>query len=127
MKEQLRELKKELIKTPMKENYIEYVKIERKIVKVEKMLADNYEAQSDKRTFVTYVLSYGTKLLLGIMLFLVVVINRSEPVIIFSERFNFVPFSGIISFASKFNNSISVPFWVFVNNYVFRQLASELK
>lgn len=111
----------------MKENYIEYVKIERKITKLEIEIRENNEAQSFQRNVINYGLNYGLKFLLGTALFFVVVMNRNEPVIIFSKKFNFTPFSGIMSVASKFENCISTPFWVFVNNYVFRQLASELK
>lgn len=111
----------------MKDNYISYVKIERQITKLEIEIAENFEKQSMQRNLINYGLNYALKFVLGFSLFIIVLMDRSEPIIIFSDRFNFAPFSSIMSLASKFDNSISTPFWVFINNYVFRQLASEVK
>ena len=127
LKQELVKLKKELKLTSMKDNYIAYVKIERQITKLEIDIGESVEAQSMHRNLINYGLNYGLKFFLGFALFIIVFMKKNEPVIIFSDRFNFAPFSGIMSLASKFDNSISTPFWIFINNYVFRQLASELK
>ncbi|KAL7022631.1 hypothetical protein ACKWTF_012320 [Chironomus riparius] len=127
LKQELVKLKKELKLISMKDDYIAYVRIERQITKLEIELGENIEAQSMHKNLINYGLNYGLKFILGFALFIIVVMNRSEPVIIFSDRFNFAPFSSIMSLASKFDNSISTPFWIFINNYVFRQLASEIK
>lgn len=111
----------------MKENYIEYVKIERKINKVESELQTSITNQQGNVYLANYGLNYGWKFLLGVTLFLVTVMNRKQAVIVFSERFNFSPFSSIISFPCELENSISLPFWVFINNYVFRSLAEKVK
>lgn len=109
----------------MKENYVEYVKLERKLNEID--AAIEQEKKSQSFTFLTTIgLNYVAKFIFGFALFLVIIFNRHEAVIVFSEKFNFAPFSSIISYPSNVKNSISLPFWVFVNNYVFRQLASKI-
>lgn len=119
-------LKSELERTPMKDNYIEYVKIERKMIKLEKHIQDLNEQDVVKTFLMKYGINYGVKFTIGLTLFLVTVFNRRHAVIVFSEKFDFAPFSGIISYPSNIGNSISLPFWVFINNYVFRQVASKI-
>lgn len=110
----------------MKDDYTDYVKIERKIAKMEMEIQSANESDVVKNFLIKYGINYGVKFAIGFALFLVTILNRKHAVIVFSERFNFAPFSGIISYPSNIDNSISLPFWVFVNNYVFRQIASKL-
>lgn len=120
-------MKKDLDKISMQDNYIEYVKIERKMIKLDKAILELNENDVVKNFLVKYGVNYGVKFIIGLALFLVTIFNRKYAVIVFSEKFNFAPFSGIISYPSNIDNSISLPFWVFVNNYVFRQIASKIK
>lgn len=110
----------------MKESYTEYVKIERKVNKLEKDIQDSNESDVVKTFLTKYGINYGVKFVIGFALFLVTVMNRKHAVIVFSDKFNFAPFSGIISYPSNIENSISLPFWVFINNYVFRQISSKI-
>lgn len=110
----------------MKENYTEYVKIERKINKLDIEIKESNEGDVVKNFLLNYGISYGVKFTIGFALFLVTILNRKHAVIVFSEKFNFAPFSGIISYPSNIDNSISLPFWVFINNYVFRQISSKI-
>lgn len=119
-------LKNELKKIPMKEQYTEYVRIERKVIKIEKEIQIMRESEVVKNMVVNYGLTHGLKVILGIVIFLVTVFNRRHAVIVFSSKFDFSPFSGLISFPSNIDNSVSLPFWVFVNNYVFRHVASKI-
>lgn len=118
-------IKQEMLKTPMKENYVEYVKLERKLNDIDVKIEVQKKNESFKQ-FTNVGVNYLIKFLLGFSLFLIIIFNRSQPVIVFSEKFNFAPFSKIISYPSNIDNSISLPFWVFINNYVFRQLAGKL-
>lgn len=111
----------------MKDDYIEYVRIERKINKIEAEVLAQSSSRQTEIYFIKYGLNYGLKFLLGFSLFVITIMRRDEAVIVFSERFNFAPFSRIISFPCKLENSISMPFWAFVNNYVFRSLAEKIK
>lgn len=111
----------------MKDDYTEYVKIERKIIKLEKDIIVLNESDVVKTFLVKYGVNYGVKFVIGIALFLTTVLNRKHAVIVFSDKFNFDPFSSLISYPANIENSISLPFWVFVNNYVFRQIASKIK
>lgn len=119
-------MKTELDRTPMKENYTEYVKIERKIVKLDMDIQQSNEQDVVKAFLLKYGINYGVKFIIGFALFLVTIFNRKHAVIVFSEKFDFAPFSGIISYPSNIANSVSLPFWVFINNYVFRQVASKI-
>lgn len=110
----------------MKENYTEFVKLERKIIKLEKEIQESNEGDIVKNFLINYGVNYGVKFIIGSALFFVTVFNRKHAVIVFSDKFNFDPFSSIISYPSNIENAISLPFWVFVNNYVFRQIASKI-
>lgn len=111
----------------MKENYTEFVRIERKVNKIDLDIQASKDGDVVKNFLMNYGINYGVKFGIGIALFLVTVLNRKHAVIVFSEKFDFSPFSGIISYPSNIGNSISLPFWVFINNYVFRQIASKIK
>lgn len=119
-------LKTELKKMSMKDQYTEYIKLERKILKLEKDIIDMKENDVVKNFIVNYGLNFGLKALLALSLFLVTVFNRRYAVIVFSKEFDFTPFSGLISFPSNIENSVSLPFWAFVNNFVFRHAASKI-
>lgn len=118
-------IKQQMLKTSMKDNYVEYVKLERRLNDIEVKIELEKKNESMKQ-FANVGVNYAAKILLGFSLFIVIIFNRSQPVIVFSDKFNFAPFSKIISYPSSIENSISLPFWVFVNNYVFRQLAGKL-
>ena len=106
---------------------MEYVKMERKLNEIDAAIEQEKKTQSFTFTFLTTIgLNYVAKFIFGFTLFIVIIFNRHEAVIVFSEKFNFAPFSKIVSYPSNVQNSISVPFWIFVNNYVFRQLASKI-
>lgn len=125
LKDQRIKLKLQLQKTSMKENYVEYVRLERKINDID--IAIEQEKKNQSLTFLTsFGVNYAAKFIFGLVLFVIVFFKRNQPVIVFSEKFNFAPFSGIISYPSNVANSISLPFWVFINNYLFRQLAGKL-
>jgi hypothetical protein len=147
MKNERSQLKSELARTSIKENYIEYVKIERKIIKLEKdiqvcnhnreycskqhsmsftLLQDENDSDVVKNFLLKYGINYGVKFIIGFSLFLVTILNRKQAVIVFGDKFNFTPFSSVISYPSNIENSISLPFWVFINNYVFRKLLIKL-
>lgn len=126
LKQERLKLKADLKLMPMKEQYTEYVKIERRIIKIEKEILDLKENDAVKN-FINYGLNLGLKVILVLSLFFVTVFNRRYAVIVFSKNFDFSPFSGLISFPSNIENSVSLPFWVFVNNFVFRHLASKVK
>jgi tail-anchored protein insertion receptor len=126
LKEERRKLKLELQKISMKDNYTEYVKIERNILKIESQIVSANEQDNLKNFLVKYGINYGFKIIIGFTLFLLTIFNRSEAVIVFSERFNFSPLSSIMTYPSKLDNSISYINWLFINNYVFRNLASKI-
>lgn len=126
LKQQRAKLKSELAKMSMEEHYTEYVKLERKIFKLDTEIQNLQEGDVFKTFLLKYGINYGFKFIVGFALFLVTILNRNHAVIVFSEKFDFSPFSGIISYPSNIDNAVSLPFWLLVNNYVFRQISTQL-
>lgn len=127
MKKEVAELRAGLSKTSMRENYTEFVKQERKIVALETEIQQCSQQDVLKTFLVKYGISYGYKILLSLVLLVIVFMYRKHAVIVFSEKYDFAPFGGFISFPTGVQNSISVPFWIFVNNFSFRHIASYVK
>ena len=111
----------------MRENYSDYVRQERKIVALEVEIQQRSEKDVLKAFLVKYGINYGYKIILSSILLVIVFMYRKHAVIVFSDQYDFAPFSGLISFPSGVQNSVSVPFWIFVNNFSFRHIASYAK
>lgn len=120
-------MRTDLAKTSMRENYTEYVKQERKIVALETEIQQCSQQDVVKSFLVKYGVSYGYKIILSLVLLVIVFMYRKQAVIVFSDKYDFTPFGAFISFPTSVQNSISVPFWIFVNNFSFRQIASCVK
>ncbi|CRK87819.1 CLUMA_CG001607, isoform A [Clunio marinus] len=127
LKQERSKLKAQLERTPMKEQYTEFVKIERKICKIDIQIKDSNESDVLKNFLINHGINYGIKIIVGLMLVFITLFNRKHAVIVFSDKFNFAPFSGLISYPANIKNCVSLPFWLFVNNYTFRQIASQIK
>lgn len=126
LKQEVASLKAVLSKTSMRENYTEYVKTERKIVNLELSIQKQNDQKTLKNFLIKYGVNYGTQIILGLVLIVIAFFYRRHAVIIFSDRYDFSPFGSIISFPAKIENSVSVPFWIFVNNYSLRHIAGYL-
>jgi hypothetical protein len=110
----------------MRENYTEYVKTERKIVNLELQIQKLNEQSTLKNFLIKYGVDYGARIVLSLVLVLIAFLYRKQAVIVFSQRYNFAPFASVISFPCSIENCISVPFWIFVNNFTLRHFAAYI-
>lgn len=126
LKRDVSALQKELTKTSMRDNYTDYVKIERNIQNLQMKIQESNNSDVVKNFLIKYGINYGTQAVLSLILVVITLCYRKHAVIVFSDKYNFSPFSKIISFPSIIPNSVSVPFWIFCNNYAFRHIGSYL-
>lgn len=125
---ELAKLKKELDDIPMRQEYTTYVKIERKIVTAQAKLNETRTESQTKKLMFQYGVPYGFQILLSLILMLITFIYRYTPVVIFDgTQYDFIPFGAIIRFPTGLNGAVSVPFWIFINNYVSRHAASYIQ
>lgn len=112
----------------MRQEYTAYVKVERKIVTTQTKLNDLRQSQQTKKLLYAYGVPYGLQGLLSLVLVGITITYRYTPICIFSEsQYDFIPFGAIIRFPTGIDGAVSVPFWIFVNNYVSRHIASYVK
>lgn len=110
----------------MREEYTIYVKTERKILTVQTRLKTLKSGKQTKNLIVQYGVPYGSQLCLTLVLIGLSIFYRYTPVIVFDDRFDFVPFGGLIKFPTGIEGAVSVPFWIFVNSFVSKHVASYI-
>lgn len=112
----------------MRTEYTAYVKIERKIVTSQAKLNETRQANQTKKLMFQYGIPYGFQAALSITLLVITITYRYTPLLVFDQsQYDFIPFGAIIRFPTGIDGAVSVPFWIFVNNYVSRQIASYVK
>ncbi|XP_053660051.1 guided entry of tail-anchored proteins factor 1-like [Anopheles marshallii] len=126
-RKEIAKLRTELGKISMREEYTKYVKCEREIGKLEQSLNEAKGRDNVKRVAYEYGLHYGGLAVLGLCMMYISIFYRYSTVIVFGDNFNFEPFGGFINFPTKVPNSISVVFWIVVNNFVARTVAGYVK
>ncbi|GAB0087390.1 hypothetical protein DMENIID0001_016870 [Sergentomyia squamirostris] len=124
LKVKIVEHRRELKGISMREDYTGYVKVERKIVAAEKRLNELAILNSTSKLIIKYGIPYGTQVLLSLILVSISILYRSTPVMVFEEKFDFMPFGAIMRVPTGVPGAISVPFWIFVSSFVGRALAS---
>lgn len=124
----VKELEKEMQKITMQSNYVEYVKIERKKVALERKIEDIKSSKSIRNLVIKFGLPYGCQGVLTLLLILTSFYHRSTPVIVFdSNLYDFTPFNFILKFPTGINGAISVPVWIIVSSFVSRTIAGFIK
>lgn len=126
LQDEINELKTELSDISLRREYTQYVKIERKIVAVQTKLNGLQSGKNTKKLMLQYGVPYGGQFVLSLVLLGLSIYYRYTPVIVFDDRFDFVPFKGLIRFPTGVEGALSVPFWVFVNSFVSKHAASYL-
>lgn len=126
LQDEVNQLKTELSEISMRHEYTHYVKTERKLVAVETKLNTLQSGKQTKKLIIQYGLPYGSQFCLALMLLGLSIYYRYTPVIVFDDRFDFVPFKGLIRFPTGVDGALSVPFWAFVNSFVSKHVASYL-
>ncbi|KAL9694312.1 hypothetical protein quinque_013597 [Culex quinquefasciatus] len=121
------QIRRELSRISMRDNYTGYVKVERKLVAVDTQLGEAKSKDSSRRTIYEFGLRWG---LYGVLAFVLVVISifyRYTPVVVFGDNFSFDPFGRVLSFPTGVPNAVSTVFWIVVNNFVARTVAGYVK
>lgn len=123
--QEIKELKKELEDIPMRSEYTKYVKTERKIVAVQTKLSTLRNEKITRNLALQYGIPYGTQVALSFVLLIVSFAYRYTPVIVFDGlQYDLVPFGALLRFPTGIDGAVSVPFWIFVNSFVSKHLAS---
>lgn len=120
---ELRTLKLELSKINMRQDYINYVKSERKILAIQqtlKMFDEKYQRSHLK-------IMHGTNGALTFILIVISIYYRYEPILIFDSttKFDLIPFGTIMSFPTGINGAVSIPFWILITRCVTEHFASH--
>lgn len=123
----IREQRTELAGIPMMKEYTTYVRLERKIVESEQKLQKIRGENQMKKTILKYGLAYGLNAVFTLVLVVLSLYHRRTPVMVFPGDYNFVPFSGLMSFPTGVSNAVSVPFWIFASSFVMRSFAGYVK
>lgn len=114
----------ELSKLSMKDDYIIYVKKERQIRAAQTDLTDIIKLQATNNLKLNYGISCGSQIVLVVSLMVISFIYRYVPVIVMGDKFDFTPFGGLMRFPTGIRGAISVPFWIFINNFMYKGLAA---
>lgn len=123
--EEIKMLKEELDEIPMRSEYTKYVKTERKIVTVQTNLNTLRSEKQTKKLAFQYGIPYGTQVALSFILLVLSIAYRYTPVIVFdAQQYDLIPFGALIRFPTGIDGGVSVPFWIFVNSFVSKHLAS---
>lgn len=126
--EEIAKLKVELDDIPMRKEYTSYVKIERKIVAAQGKLNELRSGNQTRKLMFSYGIPYGLQALFSVVLLLITIVYRYTPIVVFNgSQYDFIPFGSILRFPTGIDGAVSVPFWIFVNNYVSRHAASYVK
>lgn len=121
---EVKELREKLQTLSMTSDYVEYVKVERKIHKNTCQIDKLKESKGQQNLLIKYVVPYGAQALLCLTLLVIATSLRRRPVIVFDKEFNFTPFSIIMRYPTSIENAISVPFWIGICCFVSRSIAS---
>lgn len=123
--EEIKVLKNELEDIPMRTEYPKYVRVERKIVAAQAKLTELRNEKLTKNLALQFAIPYGTQVVLSIVLLVVSIMCRYTPVIVFDgQQYDLVPFGALIRFPTGIDGAVSVPFWILVNSFAFKHLAS---
>ncbi|XP_065072713.1 guided entry of tail-anchored proteins factor 1 [Ochlerotatus camptorhynchus] len=120
-------IRRELSKISMRDNYIEYVQTERKLVQLEKRMAELRDGFNGRKVIYEYGVQYGLYAILTLGLIIVSIGYRYTPVVVFGKNFNFEPFEKVLNFPTGVPNAVSTVFWIVVNNFVARTVAGYVK
>ncbi|XP_058467187.1 guided entry of tail-anchored proteins factor 1 [Malaya genurostris] len=120
-------LRRELSRISMRDDYIRYVKVERKLVAADTKLTEVRNRDAGRRQVYELGINYGTYAALALGLIVISIFYRYTPVVVFGDSFNFEPFGKVLSFPTGVPNAVSTVFWIVVNNFVARTVAGYVK
>lgn len=118
---QKRELQRDQSSISMADNFASYSKVQRKINALDQELSEIREERRYKNFKYRFFLQYGLRFVFGIVLVVLSIYYKREPVFSLSRKFDLAPFSKIISYPNEENN-VSFHFWVLCSTAVARLL-----
>lgn len=125
LRSEIAKMKKDLEDISMRDEYTAYVKLERKIMGAQTRFNQLNTGDLTQKLIIQYGVPYGLQFILTFILVVISFTYRYKPVLVFDEqKYNLTPFGSIVAFPTGANDAISVPFWIFMNSYVSRHIAS---
>ncbi|XP_037884514.1 guided entry of tail-anchored proteins factor 1 [Glossina fuscipes] len=85
---------------------------QQKVKDLEKQIYDSRNMGQMRNAFSELIISYALKATLCLVLIIISIKYRHNPVLIFGEQINLYPLKGILSFPTNVPNAISVPAWI---------------
>lgn len=125
LRSEIAKMKKDLEDISMRDEYTAYVKLERKIMGAQTRFNQLNTGDLTQKLIIQYGVPYGLQFILTFILVVISFTYRYKPVLVFDEqKYNLTPFGSIVAFPTGASDAISVPFWIFMNSYVSRHIAS---
>ncbi|KRT82527.1 hypothetical protein AMK59_4156, partial [Oryctes borbonicus] len=109
--EQKLKLRKEQTQISMVDNFAKHAKIQRKINGIDEELSQLKSDRQANHLFTRLFLQYGMKVPISALLFLIVILCRSSPVLVLNKEYDLFPFSVLISYPLEDVNGVSVHMW----------------
>lgn len=88
-----------------------HVKLQRKINSIEEELSELQNNRLQNSLGTKLAITYGSRIVIGIVLFLFSLYYRQSPVLYLSEKFDMFPISRFISYPNECN-AVSLPIWI---------------
>lgn len=127
IRETSEDIRRELSKISMRDNYIEYIQTERKLVELEAQMTAQRNKFNWLKVAYEYSIKYGLYAILTLVLIIISIVHRYTPVLVFGENFRFEPFGKVLNFPTGVPNAVSTVFWIVVNNFVARTVAGYVE
>uniref|UniRef100_A0A1A9UJX3 Uncharacterized protein n=1 Tax=Glossina austeni TaxID=7395 RepID=A0A1A9UJX3_GLOAU len=100
---------------PGNPDFAQLVRLERarqKVKDLEKQIYDRRNTGQMRNAYTELIISYALKATLCLVLIIISIKYRHNPVLIFGEKINLYPLEGVLSFPTNVPNAISVPAWI---------------
>lgn len=123
---ELVQLKKELDKISITDNFAMHARTQRKIHKLETQLQKEVNSNTSQFLSIKYSARVISKVIIGLLMLCVTLYYRYTPVITFPERFCFSPLEKILSFPIGEAGIISTPMWILISNTIIKNISRLL-
>lgn len=117
--DQKRALQVEQSRLSMVDNFASYSKLQRQINAIDQELTNQRSNRSYTSIKLNLFFTYGLKILLGVIIVVLSMYFRKEPVFVLSKKFDLSPFTKVISYPNE-DNAVSFHFWVMCCSAVAR-------
>ncbi|XP_075233573.1 guided entry of tail-anchored proteins factor 1 [Lycorma delicatula] len=126
LRSELCQTKNEMEKLSVTDDFAKYVKLQRKLNKMQDELKANINEQLKYSVKVRYGITYAVHGIINILYFIVCWCNWRTTVITLPENWLY-PFSYVLSWPSSVSGGISVPNWLLITNVTFKLISKSIK